>query len=167
MKNKIILTVSQRLARDLKNQYIKLQLKKNKNAWDSPKIYFWRDWLRLIFINNNEFHNGVLLNKNTSLVVWKRCLQQTVDDPLINIQSLALSCSEALKQTSDWCIPLSEIAASSNTLEEKLFIKTAELYVKTLNNENWIDNSLLVEHILNDKKNKWLELINNSSFVFV
>ena len=167
LKNKIILTVSQRLARDLKNQYIKLQLKKNKNAWDSPKIYFWRDWLRLIFINNNEFHNGVLLNKNTSLVVWERCLQQTVDDPLINIQSLALSCSEALKQTSDWCIPLSEIAASSNTLEEKLFIKTAELYVKTLNNENWIDNSLLVEHILNDKKNKWLELINNSSFVFV
>ncbi len=166
-KNKIILTASKRLARDLKNQYIELQLKKNKNAWDSPKIYFWREWLRLIFSNNSEYYNGVLLDKNTSLSVWQRCLKQTVDDPLINLQNLALNFSETLRQISDWCIPLSEISTSSNTPEEKLFTETLELYVKKLNDENWVDNSLLVEHVLNDKKNKWLKLINNSSFIFV
>ena len=162
-KNKIILTASKRLARDLKNQYIKLQLKKNKNAWDSPKIYFWREWLRLIVSNNSEYHNGVLLDKNTSLAVWQRCLKQTVDDPLINLQNLALNFSETLRQISDWCIPLSEISTSSNTPEEKLFTETLELYVKKLNDENWVDNFLLVEHVLNDKKNKWLKLFQHYS----
>ncbi|MEC9416082.1 MAG: PD-(D/E)XK nuclease family protein [Pseudomonadota bacterium] len=165
--NKVILTVSQRLANDLKENYTESQIKKNKNAWNSPKIYFWKDWLRSIFLSNSELYNDVLIDKNLSLAVWEQCLQQIIDDPLINLQNLALVFSETLKQISDWCVPLSEISASSYTQEEKLFIKTTELYLKTLNEEDWIDHSLFIERMLNDKKNKWLESYNNSSFVFV
>ena len=50
----VILTSSSYLARDLLNEYDKSQLRLQNKAWISPKIYFWRDWMKYRYLNNTR-----------------------------------------------------------------------------------------------------------------
>ena len=83
--NEIILTVSQVLARDLINEYDKSQLRLKKQAWATPKIFFWRDWLKNRYLNSTDVGNLLIIDNNISHLLWEQCFQAVLSDPLANI----------------------------------------------------------------------------------
>ena len=131
-KNTIVITSSSNLATDLKEQYTLDKLSKTEYAWDTPKIYYWRDWLRYSFLSFNEKNEYTLLNDITALNLIEKCISENLSNPLIKNQNLANHFFENMQRISDWCIPLSEIEKTSHTQEEVLFLKTLILYKEKL-----------------------------------
>ena len=152
-KNTIVITSSSNLAIDLKEQYTLDKLSKSEHAWDTPKIYYWRDWLRYSFLSFNEKNEYTLLNDITALNLIEKCISENLSNPLIKNQNLANHFFENMQRISDWCIPLSEIEKNSYTQEEVLFLKTLILYKEKLRNTKWIDKTSLLSHFMEFKDN--------------
>ena len=68
----VILTASSYLARDLLKEYDKNQLRLQNRAWASPKIFFWRDWVKYRYLNNTSINNSLVLDRNTSHILWEQ-----------------------------------------------------------------------------------------------
>ena len=165
-KNTIVITSSSNLAIDLKDQYTLDKLSKSEHAWDTPKIYYWRDWLRYSFLSFNEKNGYTLLNDITALNLIEKCISENLSNPLIKNQNLANHFFENMQRISDWCIPLSEIEKNSYTQEEVLFLKTLILYKEKLRNTKWIDKTSLLSHFMEFKDNYLSSKNSTENYIF-
>ena len=163
----VILTASSYLARDLLKEYDKNQLRLQNRAWASPKIFFWRDWVKYRYLNNTSINNSLVLDRNTSHILWEQCFQEAFDDPLISVNRLAVEAQDAFKKICDYCIPYDEISESDNTEEARLFSKVLQLYLKKITLNNWLDPSMLTDHLLQSSSGKWLEKEDYQGITFV
>ena len=81
--NEVILTVSKLLARDLINEYDKSQLRQKKTAWATPKIFFWRDWLKHRYQDSSNIGDLLIIDNSISHLLWEQCFQVVLNDPLL------------------------------------------------------------------------------------
>jgi len=165
-KNTIVITSSSNLATDFKEQYTLDKLSKPEYAWDTPKIYYWRDWLRYSFLNFNKKNEYTLLNDITALNLIEKCISENLSNPLIKNQNLANHFFENMQRISDWCIPLSEIEKNSYTQEEVLFLKTLISYKAKLRNAKWIDKTSLLSHFIEFKDNYLSNKNSTENYIF-
>tara|TARA_B100001173_G_scaffold36183_1_gene28021 strand:- start:354 stop:2972 length:2619 start_codon:yes stop_codon:yes gene_type:complete len=165
-KNTIVITSSLNLAIDIKEQYTLNKLSKLEHAWDTPKIYYWQDWLKYSFLNCNENNEYALLNDTTALNLIEKCINENLSNPLIKNQNLANHFFENMQRICDWCIPLSEIEKNSYTQEEVLFLKTLISYKEKLRNTKWIDKTSLPNHFIEFKNNFITSKNNTENYIF-
>ena len=88
-KNTIVITSSPNLAIDLKEQYTLNKLSKLEHAWDTPKIFYWQDWLKYSFLNCNENNEYALLNDTTALNLIEKCINENLSNPLSLIRAIS------------------------------------------------------------------------------
>ena len=165
--NEIILTVSQVLARDLINEYDKSQLRLKKQAWATPKIFFWRDWLKNRYLNSTDVGNLLIIDNNISHLLWEQCFQSVLSDPLANINRLASEAQDAFRQLCDFCVPFTEITELENSEETQLFSSVLQLYVEKITKNNWLDSSMLANHLLQYDPEEWLNPKDDKSLSLV
>ena len=165
-KNTIVITSSPNLAIDLKEQYTLNKLSKLEHAWDTPKIYYWQDWLKYSFLNFNKNNEYALLNDTTALNLIEKCINENLSNPLIKNQNLANHFFENMQRICDWCIPLSEIEKNSYTQEEVLFLRTLISYKEKLRNAKWVDKTSLPNHFIEFKNNFITSKNNTENYIF-
>ncbi len=165
-KNTIVIASSSNLAMDLKEQYTLDKLSKSQYAWDTPKIYYWRDWLKYSFLNFNGKNEYTLLNDITALNQIEKCISENLSSPLIKNQNLANHFFENMLRISDWCIPHSEVEKNSYTQEEVLFLKTLISYKEKLRNTKWVDKTSLANHLVDFKNDYFGNRSNTENYIF-
>lgn len=155
--NEVILTVSKLLARDLINEYDKSQLRQKKTAWATPKIFFWRDWLKHRYQDSSNIGDLLIIDNSISHLLWEQCFQVVLNDPLLNNNRLASEAQDAFKLLCDYCIPFTDITDLDNSEETQLFSKALKLYLEKISTKKWLDSSMLANHLLLCNLNDWLD----------
>src|SRR5210317_2497139 len=83
-----VVTASRRLARLLTAEYNAQQLASGKQAWLTPTIVAWPDWLSRLLATAGPGRQPARLNAHQSRLVWENIFRDVIDDPLVNIPSL-------------------------------------------------------------------------------
>lgn len=155
----IVVTASRRLARVLVAEYGRMQLQAGRAAWRTPSIRFWQDWLsRLLATTRSPQLLPTCINAQQSRIIWERCLKSEVRDSLTNFGSLAKQAQDTWGRLGEWNVPIDEVAAAAQGLDQRIFAKTAKRYLETLGDENWFDDSMLTGLVRDHATNGLLEL---------
>lgn len=155
----IVVTASRRLARVLVAEHGKAQLQAGRAAWRTPSIRFWQDWLsNLLATTRSPQLLPTCINAQQSRVIWERCLKGAVKDSLTNFGSLAKQAQDTWARLREWNVPIEECAAAAQGLDQRIFAQAAKIYLETLVNEDWIDESMLAGLVREQAGDGLLEL---------
>ena len=139
-----VVTANRRLARELHAVHAARQLQAGINAWRRPAIYSWDEWLAtLIESGRPGLVLPIRINAQQSRVVWEQCLRADIDDPLINIGSLAKLCRDTWTRLHEWQVPLTECQGTAAGQDQRIFARAAGRYDAQLRAREWIDDALL------------------------
>lgn len=155
-ENGVLLTVNRRLARVLHQQYQHLRVEDGASVWKTPSIMPFDAWLRSLFseLQANAVCRLQLLDAEQEQLVWHQILLDS-KVPLLSTSATASSLARAWKTHNDYIAPqsgsLESSAAAYMGEDQQLFSRWAGLFVKKLEENNWVDGSrlplLLVEHL--------------------
>ena len=99
--DQVVLTVSRGLAKKLTYDFNQNQQENHKLAWNSPHIFYWRDWLKTLFLSSNISDNPLLINNRTASILWEQCIKEVDDNPLMNQHRLADEADQSFRILSD------------------------------------------------------------------
>ena len=153
-----VVTASRRLARELKARYNQQQLAAGRSAWRTPTILAYPDWLNRVTVAAIRDDQPTRINAQQSRVLWERVLGSAINDPLVNITSLARQARDAWKRIHEWGVPFDEILSSASGADQRLFAKAAIRYRSLLELENWVDDALLVAYVIDRVRDGQLRL---------
>ncbi|NIA27636.1 MAG: hypothetical protein GWP02_06235, partial [Desulfobulbaceae bacterium] len=137
-----VLTANRRLALILASEYGKQQVASGNNAWRSPAISSWQDWLgELLSTAEQQQSLPTRINVHQSRVLWERCLRREINDPLLNIGLLVRQSQEAWSRLHDFCVPLDECGTAAQGNDQRLFARAARSYQSILDREHWVDET--------------------------
>ena len=153
-----VVTASRRLARELKAAYNQQQLATGRSAWRTPTILTYPDWLNRVTVAAFRDNQPTRINAQQSRVLWERVLGSAINDPLVNIASLARQARDAWKRIHEWGVPFDEILSSASGADQRLFAKAAIRYRSLLESENWVDDALLVAYVIDRVRDGHLRL---------
>ncbi len=140
----ILVTANRRLARELNSMFAERRLQEGATAWRRPAIYSWHEWLAVLVESCRPDRSmPVRINNQQSRVVWEHCLRADIDDPLINIGSLARLCRDTWNQLHAWRVPLTECQARAAGQDQRIFARAAGRYETELQSRGWIDDAML------------------------
>ena len=159
--DQVVLTVSRGLAKKLTYVFNQNQQENHKLAWNSPHIFYWRDWLKTLFLSSNISDNPLLINNRTASILWEQCIKEVDDNPLMNQHRLADEADQSFRILSDYCVPLRENFDLYETAEVNLFSQILSLYERQLTKRNWLHPAMLAGYILENN------LINHDSLIDV
>ena len=145
-------TANRRLARELQAQFVRQRLDAGENAWQSPRILAWRDWLidTLRFSSQQE-SLPTIINQHQSRVLWERCLLKELPDSGPGVAGLIRLSRDAWQRLADWQVSIREVARSAQNDDQRLFATVAGRYLGILERQSWVDDAglaaLVVEEI--------------------
>lgn len=117
--NTWFLTVNNRLARELHQQYDQQQAAQNKSAWSTSNILPWSAWLQLQYeaLTDLGFNQRILLNQHQEKLLWQQIVKQH-NPELLRPKSAARTAQQAWQLMCAWLLNVDEIAqqASEETL---------------------------------------------------
>lgn len=143
-----VITANRRLARDLHAFHAERQLQSGASAWRRPPIYSWNEWMAvLVEAGRPDIELPVTINAHQSRVVWEQCLRADIDDPLINIASLARLCRETWQRLHEWRLPLAECQQHASGQDQRIFARAAGRYDAHLRSRGWIDEATLPDEL--------------------
>jgi probable DNA repair protein len=138
-----VVTASRRLARLLIAEYNARQLAAGKRAWLTPVIVAWPDWLARLFTAGGQGSRPVRITGHQSRALWESILRELVDDPLVNVPSLARQARDAWNTLHQWLVPFDECVGAASNRDQRLFAAAASRYRARLAAEHWIDEATL------------------------
>ncbi|MBX9586890.1 MAG: PD-(D/E)XK nuclease family protein [Gammaproteobacteria bacterium] len=142
----LVITANRRLATHLLHQFEQAHCGQNK-AWLTPAILPLSNWLSNLWAHLRR--PQLLLDSVTRLWIWQGILKEfTNDAPLLDYQRAAELAQEAWQYTHQWRIPYA-ILESSEYEEVKVFLQWAREFQKRCEENNWCDETLLPELLLN------------------
>ncbi len=135
-----IVTASRRLARELRDSYNQQQFAAGHQAWLTPTIFSWHDWLSSQ-LDRVRQPDGLprILDPASSALVWERCLRQLCPDGLPGIGGLVRQAIQSWLRAQDWGIPVTALRDSARSQDERIFAAAAHDYQRRLQDNNWID----------------------------
>ena len=137
-----VITASRRLARELRDEYSRHMLATGRQAWRSPVILYWQDWLTERLADSTAAAGlPIRITAQQSRVLWERCLRREVADPLLNIGMLARQALETWHSLCEWRLSLAECQRAARNHDQRMFAKAAANYQSILARENWIDDA--------------------------
>ena len=143
-----VVTASRRLARLLIAEYTSRQLAAGKRAWLTPVIVAWPDWLSRLLATGEPAGRPARINGHQSRALWESILRELVDDPLVNVPSLARQARDAWNALHEWLVPVEEFVAAASSRDQRLFAAAASLYRTRLAAEHWIDEASLGREVM-------------------
>jgi len=161
-----VVTANRRVARALRDEYSKQQTRAGKKAWRSPEIYAWPDWLSRLandVIDQDEL--PIRVSAIQSQVLWERCLRKEVGDSEASISNLVRLCRDSWQRLADWQIPITELARSAQSDDQRVFASVAGRYLALLERENWVDDAGIGSFLLNQLENGRIRLSDRYSFI--
>ena len=144
----IVLTSSSQLAEDINRQYTLHKLSSNISVWDTPSIFSWRNWLKILHFNSERDIDYTLLSKGLSVSILQSIIDNEVNNPLIKSYLLASQFYENLSLISNLCIPLSDIKKTASTDDEKLFNSVITSYQNYLQEISCLDIHIFYKYAL-------------------
>jgi probable DNA repair protein len=138
-----VVTASRRLARLLTEEYNARQLAGGKQAWLTPTIAAWPDWLSRLLASAGPGPQPARLNAHQSRLLWEDILRDVIDDPLVNIPSLTRHAREAWKRLHEWHVPFAEHISAASSRDQRVFADAASRYREQLAARHWIDEAML------------------------
>jgi len=124
-----VVTASRRLARSLQAEFARQRMAAGARAWESPQILSWHDWLSRLIADGDVLADvPVPISSHQSRILWERCLQREVPDPLLNMGVLARQCRDTWSRLHEWRIELAECQRAARSRDQRLFARAALAY---------------------------------------
>lgn len=144
-----VITASRRLARELRNAYDARQIVRGRQAWLTPRIRSWGDWLEAGAESApGPVGRALRLHSHASDVLWERCLRaQTTDGPPPGMPGMARQARQSWSRLTDWCVPVDELRDYAGSRDERLFASAAIEYERMLEANGWLDDAGLAEYV--------------------
>lgn len=144
-----VVTANRRLARVLGDHYATEQLNAGIKAWRSPAIYNWQDWLvASLGSAQDQADLPTRINAQQSQLLWERCLRKDLNESEAGISRLVRLSRETWQRLADWQVPISEVARSAQSDDQRLFASVAGRYLGILERENWVDDAGIAALVL-------------------
>ncbi len=138
-----VVTASRRLARLLTVEYNQRQIAGGKDAWLTPVILAWPDWLSRLLASDEPTRQPARLSSHQSRVLWEIVLREVIDDPLVNIPTLTRHARDAWKSLHEWQVPFEECVSAASSRDQRVFADAASRYRDRLAAQDWIDEAML------------------------
>lgn len=141
-ENAEVVTASRRLARELRAAYDEQQIAAGHQAWLTPSIRSWHDWLSR---QTSEFENPTVipnrLDAFSSVVLWESSLQKLLPDGIPGVGGIIRRAVQSWQRLREWQVPLAELDSSARSQDEYAFAEAAADYVRRLGSGGWVDSS--------------------------
>ncbi len=152
----LVVTANLRLARTLKESFGAQQVRNGVAAWKTPQIHAWGHWIQTLLESADADQElPSRLNKQQSRVLWDRCIQQEVDESVVNVASLGRLARDAWVRMNEWNLEPDVCANAAQGQDQRIFARAMQRYCAELRNHDWIDAeslpSLLCRLITQDK----------------
>ena len=137
-----VVTASRRLARVLAAEYGRRQVAAGHQAWATPAIHSWQDWLsRLLAAAGDQDQLPTRINGRQSTVLWERCLRREISDPLVNMPLLVRQSRQSWTRLREFQVSLDDCLDAARGRDQRLFAAAASSYVSILERERWVDDA--------------------------
>jgi probable DNA repair protein len=160
-----VITANRRLARILVDQYSAGQLAIGRNAWRSPSIYTWSEWI--VSLTNTAPHPDDLptrINSQQGQVLWEQCLQkESYDGP--GLAALVRLCRETRQRLADWQVSIRDVARAAQSEDHRIFASVLGRYLSLLERNNWVDEAGLGAQLLQLLADRRIEIAGRHTFV--
>ncbi len=154
--NGTVVTANRRLARVLSEEYASQQLSAGLEAWRSPAVYAWQDWLTLLAASaTGQATLPTRINAHQSQWLWEKCLRSELGDTISSLTPLVRMARDTWQKLADWQVPLSDVARSAHNDDQRFFAAAAGRYQSMLRRQSWVDDSglgALVLDLINDER---------------
>lgn len=142
-----IITANRRLARVLQQEYAARQVTAGLQAWRSPRILAWPDWLDAELRDARQQEDlPTRINHHHSTLLWERCLGKELGSSVPgNIVRMA---KDSWQRLSDWNVSIRDVARAAQSDDHRLFAAAAGRYIGLLEREEWIDDAGVVHRVI-------------------
>jgi probable DNA repair protein len=144
-----IVTANRRLARELSRRYADEQVRRGRDAWLTPAIVYWRDWLQRVLDASAEPGNYPQpLDRRSASLLWEQCLTRRLPDGMPGLAGIVRQAEQAWQRVIDWQVPLDEVRLTARSQDERLFAAAAFDYGKALSERRRVDSAQLALAVL-------------------
>ena len=138
-----IVTANRRLARTLHAVYAENRVAAGHAGWRRPIIVPASAWFSILSERlQPRSDRPARITPQHSRLLWEQCLRADLDDPMLNMASLARQSLDTWNRLHDWCVPLDECLAEANGQDQRIFARAAVRYQDRLRAEGWIDDAV-------------------------
>jgi probable DNA repair protein len=165
----ILLTVNQRLALHLQNEYADYQRAQGKKVWPAEAILSFSSWLDAVWerISLVEDCLPMALNCHQEKKLWQDIIQHSDQGKnFLHIAGTVYEAQQAWQTLQQWCVNLNEIP-SYYTDDVEAFVSWARAFKKRCLEENWISSCerlKIITELLEQKK--WADIFPESISLF-
>lgn len=137
-----VVTASRRLARELRKVYDEQRVSAGCDAWLTPPIRSWNDWLNRQFsaVENSAVF-PTRLGPLASSILMERSLRRYLPDGLPGIGGIVRQAGQSWQRIREWQVPLADLESSARSQDEIAFAKAALDYSRQLEAGRWVDNA--------------------------
>lgn len=145
-ENAVVVTSSKRLARELRAAYDEQQIVAGRQAWHTPSIRSWHDWLsRQSSAIENPNAIPIRLDAFSSELLMERSLRKHLPDGIPGVGGIVRQAVQSWQRVAEWQVPLAELDASAQSQDERAFALAAADYAQRLSEERWVDGAGMAE----------------------
>ena len=121
--NATVVTANRRLARVLRQHYGELQVAAGRQAWSSPEIHAWDDWLNVLLRTDADQSSlPTLINSQQSRLLWEKALVKELPASAAGRARLVRLCRDAWQRASEWRVSIRDVARTAQTDDQRLFV---------------------------------------------
>ena len=137
-----VITANRRLARALQQQFAAGQIEAGVGAWQTPRIYAWADWLKIMLEEADAQEDlPTRINHHHSTLLWDRCLRKELDDDVVGAGHIVRLARDSYQRLADWDVGIRDVARAAQGRDQRAFAAAAGRYLGLLERENWIDEA--------------------------
>ena len=137
-----VVTASRRLARELRKVFDEQQVSAGRDAWLTPPIRSWGDWLNRQFAAvANPTSIPARLDPFSSSLLMERALRKQLPEGLPGIGAIVRQAGQSWQRLLEWQVPLAELDSSARSQDEQAFAKAALEYSRQLESGRWVDSA--------------------------
>ncbi len=145
----VVVTANRRLARILGKEYGAQQISSGLSAWRNPEINAWQDWLiALLATAQDQKSLPTRITAQQSQWLWERCLRKELAESDSSLASLVRMSRDTWQRLADWQIPITEVARSALSADQRMYAVAAGRYLGILEREHWVDDAGLAGLVL-------------------
>jgi probable DNA repair protein len=140
--NATVVTANRRLARVLQQEFAERQVAAGIQAWASPRIVSWPDWLDALLQEAGAQEDlPTRINHHHSALLWDRCLRKELQADVSGIANLVRLARDSWQRLADWCVDIRELARQAQSSDQRAFAAAAGRYAGLLEHQGWVDDA--------------------------
>ncbi len=145
-----IVTSNRRSAKLIREIYGAREIANGRKTWSTPSVLFIGDWLqKLVTDCSSADFRHTKISAQASAVLWEQCYAKKSGDEIPAFFSIIKQCVHTWKRINEWRLPLEEVGANSNGVEQRQFVAAAIEYSNALQENDWMDDATIAGHVVN------------------